>query len=474
MISREEQLLEDLSRAHRLKARADEARRESELLVSGTRSLLQATSPEDMYQRMFAVLGNLIPYAVSFVLDQSEPGTMICTSSTSEGLKQTLWEVDPVLKRTVLGQPCAVYDIARQPAWGPHLDRVRPQLVSALYCPFSGPDMNAILVFCHQQKGFYVQSHAQIAERYKAYMEQLILSVHAKLQALESQALKQQKEQVEQGLMQSEKMASLGLLAAGVAHEINNPVSFVTSNINYIATSLRDLSQLNRYFRSLLEAGAHTDVAEDGAASAELREEMLTWSEQARIDETIADLEDIVDDCAGGLKRVQDIVSSLRSFVRAEEESSSVDVNQCIESTLKLVANELKYHCAVKVNLETVALVNGNAGKLNQVITNILINAGHAIAGQGRIEIESGVARHASLGKCTWFSIRDNGSGIPQEKLNRIFEPFFTTKEVGKGTGLGLAISYSIIENMGGVIAVESKLNQGTCFTVWLPIAVSN
>ncbi|MBA55592.1 MAG: two-component sensor histidine kinase [Pseudomonadales bacterium] len=465
MLTREELLLEDLARAHRLKSRADALRRESELLLTGTRSVLEATSSEDMYRRMFEVFNNIIPYEVSFVLDQCEPGRMVCTSSTAVELLNSNWDVDPVFKRTVLGQPCVVYDITRQPAWGVHVSTLHSPILSALYCPFSGPDINAILVFCHSQKGFYIQNHAQIAERYKVFLEQLILSVHAKLQALETQSLKEQKEKVEQGLMQSEKMASLGLLAAGVAHEINNPVSFVTSNMNYIANCLQDLTQLNQYFQSLLAARASVSVC-----PTDLIAEMQEWSEEARIDETIADLDDIVQDCSDGLKRVHDIVSSLRSFVRTEDESKALDVNDCIESTLKLVANELKYHCEVQVNLGEVVSVIGNAGKLNQVITNLLINAGQAIDSNGKIVIASGTGCHPQRGDCVWFSISDNGSGIPTEKINRIFEPFYTTKIVGEGTGLGLSISYSIVEKMNGVIEVESQINKGACFKIWLPV----
>ena len=465
MITREELLREDLARAHRLKFRSDSLRRESELLLTGTRSVLEAASSDDMFQHMFEVLSNIIPYEISFVLDQYEPGKMVCTSSTADELLNTIWDVDPVFKRTVLGQPCVVYDVARQPAWGTHLADASRNIVSALYCPFSGPDLNAILVFCHSHKGFYIQSHAQIAERYKLFMEQLILSINAKLQALETQNLKKQKEQAEYGLMQSEKMASLGLLAAGVAHEINNPISFVSSNMNYIANCLQDLEQLNQNFKILMSGRAGVHFISNDQIS-----EIQEWKEDARIDETLCDLADIVADCKDGLKRVQDIVSNLRSFVRTEDESISLNVNDCIVSTLKLVSNELKYHCDVKVDLGVVAPVKGNSGKLNQVITNLLINAGQAIDGNGEIVISSGLECHVLFGDGVWFSVADNGSGIPKDKISRIFEPFYTTKVVGEGTGLGLSISYSIVEKMGGVIEVESQINKGTCFKVWLPV----
>jgi len=466
MSEREAELLEALRRAQRLKERADIQRREAELLLTGTSALLEATSPDDMYKRMFEVFRTIIPYDISFVLNQQSPGHMACTSSTHPDLLASVWKVDSVFKRAVLGQPCAVYDISRQPSWSDHLAGIYPLVESALYCPFSGPGVNAILVFCHSKKGFYIQSHSQIAEKYKAFMEQMLLSMHAKLQALESQGLRDKKEQAEKGMMQSEKMASLGLLAAGVAHEITNPISFVASNINYLSTSIDDIKDLYSNFGRLLDVvgSDHDDAAKN------LADEMIAWQRAVDIEGTLTDMDELVVDCGNGLSRVREIVGGLRNFIRTDEKSSvDVDVNDCIESTLKIVSNELKYHCTIDTQLQSVTPVICNIGKLNQVITNLLVNAGQAIEDKGIIRIRSGVGVHATVGSCVWFLVEDNGCGIARQNLGRIFEPFYTTKEVGKGTGLGLAISYSIIEKMGGVMEVESELNKGTSFTVYLP-----
>lgn len=468
MNEREEELLEALNRAYRLKEQAEEQHRESQLLLTGTRALLEANSSEDMYKRMFEVFSNIIPYEIAFVLDQQAPGTMICTSSTFSPLQGSTWKLDSVFKRAVLGQPCAVYDIQRQPAWIEHLPGLNQPMVAALYCPFSGPGINAILVFCHSEKGFYINRHTQMAVKYKEFMEQTLLSVNAKLLALESQSLRAEKERVEQGLVQSEKMASLGLLAAGVAHEINNPIGFVSSNINYLADSLKDIKELDQNLNALV--AAHQSDRNDQIQQA--LQAAIEWQQDSHIDETLTDLDDLVKDCRDGLLRVRDIVSGLRNFARVDDESTNpVDINRCIESTLKLVANEIKYHCEVETELGPTEAIMGNEGKLNQVLTNLLVNAGHAIEEKGKIRIASSTCNHPDLGHCTWFSVRDNGCGISPEKLSRIFEPFYTTKEVGKGTGLGLAISYSIIENMGGIIEVESQLNKGTCFSVFIPVS---
>lgn len=466
MNNREEALLESLNRAYRLKEQAEEQYRESQLLLTGTRALLEANSSDDMYKRMFEVFSNIIPYEIAFVLDQQAPGTMHCSSSTAPEFLHSTWTVDSVFKRAILGQPCAVYDINRQPAWINQLPELERPIISALYCPFSGPGIHALLIFCHSERGFYIHRHTQMAINYNEFMEQTLISVNAKLEALESHNLRAEKKQVEQGLIQSEKMASLGLLAAGVAHEINNPIGYVSSNINYLAESLKDIKDLHNNLSSLLRAFLSNDSNQINKAV----EAATQWQNHSQIEETIEDLSELVKDCRDGLLRIMDITSGLRDFSRVDDESTSlIDINRCIDSTLKLVTNELKYHCDVVLNLGLTDHVIGNEGKINQVLTNLLVNARHAIEEKGHIHIDSSTCEHPKLGHCTWFSIKDDGVGIPPENITRIFEPFYTSKDVGKGTGLGLSISYSIIENMGGIIDVQSQLNKGTCFTIYLP-----
>lgn len=129
----------------------------------------------------------------------------------------------------------------------------------------------------------------------------------------------------------------------------------------------------------------------------------------------------------------------------------------------------MKYHCDLSIKLGQTNNILANEGKINQVLTNLLVNAGQAISDNGKITIRSGILHHKIHNKCVWFSVEDNGCGIEPDNIRRIFEPFYTSKKVGEGTGLGLAISYSIIEKINGLMEVSSELNRGTKFTVYIP-----
>ena len=263
-------------------------------------------------------------------------------------------------------------------------------------------------------------------------------------------------------LVQSEKMASIGQLAAGVAHEINNPVGFVMSNLgtmtNYIATIKRLLSEYEKICDEVRQSGS------------DAQKEIVGWIDDFQVSEDIpfvmGDMDDLLSESVDGTERMRDIVQNLKSFARIDEVTvQQADINGCIEATLKIVWNELKYKCTVHKNLGDIPRIKCQPGKLNQVFMNLLVNASQAIEEKGDITIETSETEDGILVR---FS--DTGSGIPANKLSRIFDPFFTTKEVGKGTGLGLAISYGIIEEHKGTIEVESEVGKGTTFSIRLPL----
>ena len=261
-------------------------------------------------------------------------------------------------------------------------------------------------------------------------------------------------------LLQSEKMASLGLLAAGVAHEVNNPMSFVISNMGTLREYLECYQWLLKHYRLLLEETDNDKKTQIiNQISAKENEFDMAFIE--------ADVDDLLKDTLDGSMRVKEIVSGLKEFSHLDKSDNydHHDINQCIESTLKMVNNELKYHCEVKTNLQPLPHTLLEVGKINQVIMNLLINASQAIQDKGCICISSQV-----LGKKIIVKIEDDGQGIEPLQLSKIFDPFYTTKEVGIGTGLGLSISYSIVEEHGGCINVQSEVNVGTCFTIELPI----
>jgi len=258
-------------------------------------------------------------------------------------------------------------------------------------------------------------------------------------------------------VVQQEKMASIGQLAAGVAHEINNPIGFVTSNLG---TLQKYLARLTEFLK--MQAEIYPQEEDDDRAM-----RLAGVRKQLKIEAVLEDLPSLLAESLDGVDRVRKIVQNLKSFSRVDQSDYSlVDINKCLDDTLNIIWNELKYKCTVKKDYGDLPLTKCYPQQLNQVFMNLLVNAGQAIEGQGEIVITT----RAAEGKIT-IAIADSGSGIPSEILNRIFEPFFTTKEVGKGTGLGLSITYDIVtKKHGGNIVVASELGKGTTFVVTLPV----
>jgi PAS domain S-box-containing protein len=260
---------------------------------------------------------------------------------------------------------------------------------------------------------------------------------------------------VQSQVLQQEKMASIGQLAAGVAHEINNPTGFIMSN----------LGSLQKYVDKLTEFIGFQSEAVVGLAS-EKAEEVAVKRKALKVDYIMDDLKSLVRESLDGAERIKKIVQDLKSFSRVDEsELKPADINAGIESTVNIVWNELKYKAVVKKDYGDIPLTKCNPGQLNQVFMNILVNAAHAIDKQGEIGI-----RTWEEGEHINITISDTGCGIPAEKINRIFEPFYTTKEVGKGTGLGLSIAYDIIKKHKGEIGVQSEQGRGTTFVVRIPV----
>ncbi|MFD2229082.1 sensor histidine kinase [Alkalimarinus sediminis] len=265
-------------------------------------------------------------------------------------------------------------------------------------------------------------------------------------------------------MVQQEKLASIGQLAAGVAHEINNPLGYISSNINRLEEYLNDLFA---YVEELEKQITQSEIVDtDGVINPSL-EALKAKFDYAFIKQ---DLPELLKDCVEGSVRVQGIVENLKSFSRMDDAGKIIefDINDAVNSTLKLVHNELKYNCDVELDLQSSLKILGHYGQVNQVISNLLVNASHAIKDTGK---------HGTVSIKTWSDdhnvylvVKDTGKGIPEEIVDRVFEPFFTTKDVGKGTGLGLNISYDIIvNNHGGEISVESEVGKGTSFFISLP-----
>jgi len=265
-------------------------------------------------------------------------------------------------------------------------------------------------------------------------------------------------ERLQAQIVHSEKMASLGQLAAGIAHELNNPVGFIYGNMDILNQCVGGLTELLNYY----DQAELSDSVVSGAAQIK---------ERIDYDATLEDLDLIIKDCREGAQRIRDIVQNLRTFSRLDEaEFKESCIHEGIDSTIRLLS---RYYSSDNISLirdyGELPPVDAFAGQLNQVWMNLLVNAAQAVGAKGgEVRIITRVE-----GESVVIVIADTGGGIPPENLNRIFEPFYTTKPVGEGTGLGLSISFGIVERHGGKIVVDSHINEGTSFIVTLPIHIN-
>lgn len=309
-------------------------------------------------------------------------------------------------------------------------------------------------------KNAYQPYHLDILRTLGAYTAVALDNSYAYLKLNEineelSTALENLK-QTQMQLVQSEKMASLGQLTAGVAHEINNPINFVSAGIDSLTNNYDDLSELLEKYTAL----------KPGQNNNGLLEEVEKLKKTLELDYLLKEIPQLLNSIKSGASRTTEIVKSLRNFTRLDEENlKSADIHEGLDSTLVILKSQLGHGLRVEKSYGQIPPVQCYPGQVNQVFMNIISNAIQAIEGEGALYLKTSLEQDKVL-----ISIRDSGKGMPEEVKIRIFEPFFTTKGVGEGTGLGLSISYGIIEKHNGKIEVMSTEGEGTEFIIHLPV----
>jgi len=316
-----------------------------------------------------------------------------------------------------------------------------------------------------QEQAALLEEEIKKRQEAQAELEELNESLERRIQERTSELTEKNAEvqrayddlkRVQAQLLQQDKMASIGQLAAGVAHEINNPMGFIISN----------LGSLGKYVEKL---AAYLDVDEKLLTGCDPAISQMAAKERQKykIDRIRNDMPDLIAESVDGAQRIRKIVMDLKSFSRVGgDEFTHANINEGLDSTLSIAWNELKYKTTVTKDYGQLPQVWCNPGQLNQVFLNILVNAANAIVDHGEILVTT-----KKEGDYVHVVISDNGGGIPPENLKRIFDPFFTTKDVGKGTGLGLSIAYDIVVNKhGGRIDVTSEVGKGTTFSIMLPM----
>jgi signal transduction histidine kinase len=395
--------------------------------------LHSAYGGEEGLQLLTTAMAETRPYALAFV-DMRMPQGWDGAKTIEE-----LWKVDPGLQVVV----CTAYS---DYSWDDLLYRLHGyDRLLILKKPFDNIEV--------QQMANTLANKWHMARRASlqtAHLEQL---VEQRTQALQVEI--DERKQLESQLVQSEKLASLGQLAAGVAHEINNPVGFISSN----------LSTLDGYFNQLQQMLEAYRQAEDNLAQGE---QLRALRNELELDFLKEDIPLLIRESKEGIGRVVQIVKDLKNFSRVDNDQTwqFANLQQGIDSTLNIVASELKYKADVIKHYAPLPEIECLASQLNQVVMNLVINAAQAMGPErGTITISDGVE-----GENVWLEVADDGCGIAPEAMQKIFDPFFTTKPVGEGTGLGLSLSYGIVKKHHGDISVSSELGQGTRFRVVLPI----
>jgi len=261
-------------------------------------------------------------------------------------------------------------------------------------------------------------------------------------------------------------MASIGQLAAGVAHEINNPMGFINSNLITLESYAKEIKSLILQYRNFISNLKDNMATQEGITCVlEKIDRINEFEKESDIEFILEDIPELLSESKDGAERIKKIVIDLKDFAHPGiEKPEYVDINHNLDSTLNIVNHEIKYKATVTKEYGKLPMVRCMHQQINQVFMNILVNAAQAIKKQGEINIKT---RHVD--GFVEIAISDTGSGIQEENINKIFDPFFTTKEVGAGTGLGLNLVYNIVKNHSGTIDVESKVGEGTTFMIRIP-----
>jgi signal transduction histidine kinase len=383
------------------------------------------------------------PYAMAFVDMRMPPGW--------DGVEtiERLWQADARLQVVI----CTAFT---DHSWDEVLQRldVRDRLL-ILKKPFDAIEVHQLASTLTAKWQTTQDAAAQLAEL-EDTVRARTLEITSAMQTLQAEI--GERKHLQGQLVQSEKLASIGQLAAGVAHEINNPIGYIFSNFG----------TLEGYLGKLFDMLAAYERAEPAVSLPDVANGLRGLREEVELEFLKEDIPELMRESKQGIARVRQIVQDLKDFSRVDsaQDFEWANLHRGIDSTLNVVASELRYKADVVKEYGDIPDIECLPSQLNQVVMNLVVNAAQAMGdAHGRIVIRTGTE-----GEQVWLEVADNGSGIPPDTLTRIFEPFFTTKPVGKGTGLGLSLSYGIVQKHQGRIEVQSVAGQGTTFRVTLPI----
>jgi len=428
----------------------EENRAFNSLILDGLDAILKNDKTETLLTEFFDILQQAIAFSAAILIkiNPSNETTTLITASHPQSD-----EIITQLK--ALNKPNRdiknVFNLHQLPDWQV-TDPFWHSQHAMLTTPVSTSTESYQLYIFSETIGAFNQHDITLMQRFVSFAGNTISQFEKRNLLVKQKEMEEKQSNIEQVLINSEKMASLGQMAAGVAHEINNPLSYIVSNIQNLAYNLEQFSHLINALK-----------AEKAIAQQPLADTLQHY----QFDELQTDSSDIITEMTEGADRVKEIVQGLRQFAHPDQtQIGDIEITELIDNTLRVAWNEIKYNANVEKHYDTEpVIITGRSTQLSQVFLNLFFNAAQAICDKvGVISITTKADK-----KNAYITIADNGSGIDENKLNKIFDPFYTTKPIGQGTGLGLAISKAIIEQHSGQIRVESQLNQGTAFYIMLP-----
>ena len=428
----------------------EENRAFNSLILDGLDAILKNDSTETLLTEFFNILQQAISFSAA-ILIKINPSDELSTLVTASHPHS-----DAIITQlTVLDKPNRniknVFNLHQLPNWQV-TDPFWNSQHAMLTTPVSTSTESYQLYIFSETIGAFNQHDITLMQRFVSFAGNTISQFEKRNLLVKQKEMEEKQSNIEQVLINSEKMASLGQMAAGVAHEINNPLSYIVSNIQNLAYNLEQFSHLINTLK---------------AEKAITQQTLVDTLQHYQFDELQTDSSDIIAEMTEGADRVKEIVQGLRQFAHPDQtQIGDIDITELIDNTLRVAWNEIKYNANVEKHYNTEpVIITGRSTQLSQVFLNLFFNAAQAICDKvGVISITTKADK-----KNAYITIADNGSGIDENKLNKIFDPFYTTKPIGQGTGLGLAISKAIIEQHSGQIRVESQLNQGTVFYITLP-----